>query len=67
MIASTYSQHLMHVCLELCFPVLPPQASDVELLCGILFLLEIGFELQFELSTDDTVVSAALLLDITFV
>ena len=46
--------------MKLCFHVLPAQAADVELLYGISFLLDFGFELQFELATDETVVGAAL-------
>ena len=34
-------------------------AADIELVCGISFHLEFGFELQFDLATDETVFSAA--------
>ena len=39
---------------------LTAQAVDVELPYGISFFIEFGFELQSELATDETVVSAAL-------
>ena len=36
------------------------QASNVEFVCRILFLLSFGFELRFELATDEMVLSAAV-------
>ena len=45
--------------MKLCFYVLMAQAADVELLHGNSFLLQLGFELHFELATDKTVASAA--------
>ena len=42
------------------FHLLLTPAADVEFLLGITFLLEFGFELQFELAADKAMVSVAL-------
>ena len=58
--ARGFVEFLLQVCLELGFDHFPAQAADVEFLLGNTFLLEFGFELQFELAADEAMVSVAL-------
>ena len=51
---------MLNLCFNLCFHVLPEQAASVQILHGISFLLQFRLELQFELATNRTEVSAAL-------